>query len=125
MKIGELAARTGAPARMLRYYEAQGLIQPVRLHNGYRDYDDYLIDRVVRIRGLLDAGIPTRVISDILPCFDAPDTGVPVAPDPRLKEALLRQRERMSESIRVLSDNRTAIDRYLVSIDEALSAHPG
>ncbi|WP_433931084.1 MerR family transcriptional regulator [Curtobacterium flaccumfaciens] len=122
MKIGELATRTGVPARMLRYYEAQGLIQPRRLHNGYRDYDDYLVGRVARIRGLLDAGIPTRVIGDILPCFDAPDAVTPVAPDPRLKETLLRQRERMSDSIRVLSDNRSAIDRYLAAIDEALSA---
>jgi DNA-binding transcriptional MerR regulator len=107
---------------MLRYYEAQGLIQPRRLHNGYRDYDDYLIDRVVRIRGLLDAGIPTRIIGDILPCFDAPDTATPVAPDPRLRETLLQQRERMSESMRVLSENRAAIDRYLASIDGVLSA---
>ncbi|WP_445995925.1 MerR family transcriptional regulator [Okibacterium fritillariae] len=123
MKIGELAACTGAPARMLRYYEAKGLIQPVRLHNGYRDYGDYLVDRVIKIRGLLDAGIPTRVIGEILPCFDRPDLVVPVDPDPRLRETLVRQRERMSENIRVLSENRTAIDRYIASIDEVLSAH--
>ena len=123
MKIGELAARTGVPARMLRYYEAKGLIQPVRLHNGYRDYGDYLLDRVVRIRGLLDAGIPTRIIGEILPCFDRPDSEVPVDPDPRLRETLVRQRERMSENIRVLSENRTAIDRYIASIDEVRSAH--
>ncbi|WP_221583832.1 MerR family transcriptional regulator [Microbacterium sp. G2-8] len=122
MKIGELAARTGAPARMLRYYEAQGLIQPVRLHNGYRDYDDYLVDRVIKIRGLLDAGIPTRIIGEILPCFDKPNSVVPVDPDPRLRETLVRQRERMSENIRVLSENRAAIDRYITSIDDALSA---
>lgn len=56
----------------------------MRLHNGYRDYDDYLIDRVVKIRGLLDAGIPTRVIGEILPCFDRPNSVVAVDPDPRL-----------------------------------------
>ena len=122
MKIGELAARTGVPARMLRYYETKGLIQPVRLHNGYRDYGDYLIDRVLRIRGLLDAGIPTRVIGEILPCFAAPSSATPVDPDPRLRETLVRQRERMSENIRVLSENRVAIDRYIASIDEMLGA---
>lgn len=121
MKIGELAARTGVPARMLRYYEAQGLIQPVRLQNGYRDYDEYLVDRVVRIRGLLDAGIPTRVIGQILPCFDGPNPVAPVDPDPRLREVLMRQRERMSENIRVLLDNSAVIDRYIASIDEVCS----
>ncbi|MBY4208075.1 MerR family transcriptional regulator [Rhodococcus fascians] len=122
MKIGELATRTGVPARMLRYYEAQELIRPVRLHNGYRDYDDYLVERVVRIRGLLDAGIPTRVIGDILPCFDRPDSATPIDPDPRLRETLVRQRERMSENIRVLRENRAALDRYIASIDEMLGA---
>lgn len=124
MRIGELATRTGVPARMLRYYEAQGLIQPARLHNGYRDYDDYLIDRVVKIRGLLDAGIPTRVIGDILPCFDSTGSEVPADPDPRLRETLVRQRERMAENIRVLSENRAAIDRYISAIDDVLGARP-
>jgi len=122
MKIGELAARTGVSARMLRYYEGQGLIRPVRLHNGYRDYGDYLIERVVRIRGLLDAGIPTRVIGEILPCFDGSNSTTPVDPDPRLREVLVRQRDRMSENIRVLLENREAIDRYIDSLDEVLIA---
>lgn len=122
MKIGELAARTGVAARMLRYYEAQGLIEPTRLHNGYRDYGDYVVDRVVNIRGLLDAGIPTRVIGQILPCFDDASPAAPVDPDPRLRDTLVRQRERLSENIRVLHGNRAAIDRYIDSIDELLSA---
>ncbi|MFD9509022.1 MerR family DNA-binding transcriptional regulator [Streptomyces mirabilis] len=43
MRIGELAKLTDTPARSLRYYEAQGLIEPRRLPNGYREYDDYLV----------------------------------------------------------------------------------
>lgn len=72
MRIGELAKRSGAPTRMLRYYEEQGLAVPRRLDNGYRIYDDHLLDRVQKIRGLIDAGIPSRIISDILPCLDQP-----------------------------------------------------
>jgi DNA-binding transcriptional MerR regulator len=68
MRIGELGRATGVAPRMLRYYEDQGLISPRRLDNGYREYDDYLIDRVRKIRGLIDAGIPTRIVADILPC---------------------------------------------------------
>jgi DNA-binding transcriptional MerR regulator len=52
MRIGELSKRTDTPARSLRYYEEQELIVPSRLPNGYRDYDEYLIDRVNQIRGL-------------------------------------------------------------------------
>jgi DNA-binding transcriptional MerR regulator len=121
MKIGELATRTGVATRMLRYYEAQGLIQPLRLHNGYREYDEYLVNRVVQIRRLLDAGVPTRVIGEILPCFDDPGSSVPISPDPRLRQTLVKQRDRMSENIRVLAENRAAIERYIASIDESLS----
>ncbi|MEG2713205.1 MULTISPECIES: MerR family DNA-binding transcriptional regulator [unclassified Glutamicibacter] len=34
MRIGELANRTGVPTRMLRYYEEQGLITPLRWRTG-------------------------------------------------------------------------------------------
>ncbi|MEF9982479.1 MAG: MerR family transcriptional regulator, partial [Glutamicibacter sp.] len=61
MRIGELANRTGVPTRMLRYYEEQGLITPLRLENGYRDYDEYLVERVLKIRRLLDSGVPSRI----------------------------------------------------------------
>jgi MerR family copper efflux transcriptional regulator len=41
MNIGEAAARSGVPAKTIRYYEDIGLIRPAtRRTNGYRDYDD-------------------------------------------------------------------------------------
>ncbi|OFT83213.1 hypothetical protein HMPREF3101_06380 [Corynebacterium sp. HMSC29G08] len=48
--------------------------------DGGRDCsDDYLIERVLKIRGLLDTGIPLRIISGMLPCLN--DTTSPVIPD--------------------------------------------
>lgn len=38
MNIKEAAARTGLPAKTLRYYEEIGLIRPQRGANGYRRY---------------------------------------------------------------------------------------
>lgn len=40
MKIGDLAARTGVPPRMLRYSDQQGLLRPARGENGYRRYSE-------------------------------------------------------------------------------------
>ncbi|MFC9995889.1 MerR family transcriptional regulator [Nocardia sp. NPDC127526] len=71
--IGELSQRTGVPARLLRYYEEQGLLVPHRDSNGYRTYDDSAPATVTRIRDLLEAGLPTRAIRELLPC--ATDTG--------------------------------------------------
>lgn len=121
MRIGELSERTAVPARMLRYYEDQGLITPRRLHNGYRDYDERLVDRVKQIRGLLDAGIPTRIITDMLPCLDQQQDIVVVDPDPELRELLIRERERMTERIAFLRRNRDALTRYVQAMDRMMS----
>jgi DNA-binding transcriptional MerR regulator len=66
MKIGELAQRTGVPARMLRYYEEQGLLASERLPNGYRDYPETAVDIVDEVRGLISSGLPTRLIRQLL-----------------------------------------------------------
>lgn len=121
MRIGELAELTNTPARSLRYYEAQGLIEPQRLPNGYRAYDDYLVDRVIQIRGLIDSGIPTRIIKQILPCLGKPHTVVVEDAEPELLELLAQQSERMTARIDCLTRNRDAIDRYMKAVSEALA----
>lgn len=121
MKIGDLAKRTEVPARMLRYYEEQGLITPRRRDNGYREYEEYLVDRVRKIRGLLDSGIPTRIIGDMLPCLDQPQDIVVVDPDPELREMLVRERDRMDERAELLDHHREALTRYIAAMDRAES----
>lgn len=119
MRIGELSRKTGVPARMLRYYEEQDLITPSRGDNGYREYDDRLVDRVTKIRGLLDSGIPTRIIGSILPCLGA--SIVVEDPDPVLRALLVEQRDKMVEHIAVLEQSRDALTEYIAAID-AMSA---
>ncbi len=114
MRIGELGERTGTSRRLLRYYEEQGLIAPDRAANGYRDYDERLVDRVLQIRGLLEAGLPTRMIKLILPCLNVP--GILYCPEdatPEMIAALDRECARMTERIQFLTGNRDAISAYL------------
>lgn len=66
MRIGEVTRRTGVSARMLRYYEQQGLLDPGRHPNGYRDYTAEDLHRVTTIRDLSGAGVPTRFIRIVL-----------------------------------------------------------
>ena len=40
MNIGDVAARSGLPAKTIRYYEDIGLIKPLRSANGYRTFRD-------------------------------------------------------------------------------------
>ena len=119
MRIGELAKKTGVAPRMLRYYEAQGLIEPTRLQNGYRDYDDYLIDRVGKIRGLVDSGIPSRIIIDVLPCLDKQQAIIVRDVEPGLREMLAEERDRMTRKIDFLIQNRDALTSYIQALDDA------
>ncbi|MEU4066017.1 MerR family transcriptional regulator [Streptomyces wedmorensis] len=122
MRIGELSERTGTPRRLLRYYEEQGLIVADRLPNGYRVYDGSNVDRVLQIRGLLDAGLPTRIIKQILPCLNKPR--IIHFPDatPEMLATLEDERDRMTERIRCLTRNRDAVAEYLDAVREKRSA---
>jgi DNA-binding transcriptional MerR regulator len=112
MKIGELAERTGVSRRLLRYYEEQGLITPSRSFNGYREYRESHVDVVQQITGLLDAGLPTRIIQQLLPCLDKPRTiHVPLTPE--MIATLHHEQARLSERIDCLTRNRNAIANYL------------
>ncbi|MFI8851124.1 MerR family transcriptional regulator [Streptomyces sp. NPDC053499] len=116
MRIGELSERTGTPRRLLRYYEEQGLIVADRLPNGYRDYDERFVDRVLQIRGLLDAGLPTRIIKQILPCLDKPRVIHFQDATPEMLATLEDQLERMTARVECLSRNRDAIAAYLEAV---------
>jgi DNA-binding transcriptional MerR regulator len=116
VKIGELAARTNVPTRLLRYYEEQGLLSPVRAANGYREYGEHLVDRVLQIRGLLDSGLPTRIIRQIIPCLNEPSAIHFTDATPEMIATLEREREQMDVRIRCLTRNRDAIASYVEAL---------
>ena len=118
MRIGELSARTGTSRRLLRYYEEQGLIAADRCANGYRSYDERFVDRVGQIRGLLEAGLPTRIIKQILPCLDKARTIYFPDATPEMLAMLEHERDRMSDRIETLTRNRDAIEEYLEAVRE-------
>ncbi|MFC8935582.1 MerR family transcriptional regulator [Rhodococcus sp. NPDC057135] len=116
MRIGQLAEETGTSRRLLRYYEEQQLILPHRERNGYRDYDPRNVDRVLQIRSLLDAGLPTRIIKQILPCLDKPRTIHFRDATPEMLELLEHERDKLDRRIDCLARNRDAMTEYLDDI---------
>lgn len=72
MRIGELAARTGASVRSLRYYEERGLLRAERSPSAQRTYDQTAVGRVNLLRQLYGAGLNSSTIAALLPCVDAP-----------------------------------------------------
>lgn len=122
MRIGELSERTGTSRRLLRYYEEQGLISSGRSLNGYREYAEACVDRVLQVRGLLDAGLPTRIIRQVLPCLDAPRAIHFSGATPETIATLEHERDRMTERIRCLVKNRDAISGYLDAVRDGQGA---
>lgn len=119
MRIGALSERTGIPRRMLRYYEETGMLVPDRCPNGYRDYDERSVDRALQIRGLLDAGMPTRVVRQVLPCLKQPGAIHVFDATPETLDLLERERDSMSDRIDHLSRSRDAISRYIDTVRRA------
>ncbi|MCP2636071.1 MerR family transcriptional regulator [Microbacterium sp. HD4P20] len=113
VQIGEAARVTGATARSLRFYEEEGLIQPGRCANGYRDYCAATVDRVLVVRSLLESGLPTALIQRML-CDPTGST----QPATRLPDALRAEvqlyRERVAARVARLTAQLSALDDLLV-----------
>jgi DNA-binding transcriptional MerR regulator len=112
MLIGELAARTGVPERLLRYYEERELLAPERTPAGRRRYQESDVVRVANIRALLAAGLNTESIAIMLPCV-ANDAERLLPQCPEMVSRLARQRERLDESIAGLEHSRHLVDSLL------------
>lgn len=79
LRVGELAARTGVTARMLRHYENEGILRAARSSSGQRLFDGDAVERVRFIRELLAAGLPIRVIRELVDCIHEPGRLEPCA----------------------------------------------
>ncbi|MFF9043900.1 MerR family transcriptional regulator [Streptomyces parvulus] len=107
MRIGELAARTGASVRALRYYEEQALLVPDRSPSGQRHYPESAVDRVGLIRELYAAGLSSRAIVEMLP--HAPDGRATAT----LLDRLAEERARLDARITELADSRARLDSVI------------
>ncbi|WP_339426692.1 MerR family transcriptional regulator [Pseudomonas proteolytica] len=65
--IDEVVRRTGLTARALRFYEARGLVSPLRTQSGRRWFGPAELERVHRIVALKKAGLS---LGDIKRLFD-------------------------------------------------------
>jgi DNA-binding transcriptional MerR regulator len=116
MLIGELSRRTGVRTHQLRYYEAQGLLEPRRSPGGYREYTDDAILTVTQIRRLLAAGLSTDDIAYMLPCVTGPAPDL--EPCPELLDALRERLRGMDEHIDTLVRSRQALADYIKDTEQ-------
>ncbi|WP_166984047.1 MerR family transcriptional regulator [Paramicrobacterium fandaimingii] len=113
MKIGELSERTGIPTRMLRYYEQQELITPVRSENGYRSYSEDDVGRARQIRGLVQSGLTTRLAKVVLETQAACVSDARVSCSAELAQLLADELSALECRISSLSKSRDTVREFL------------
>jgi MerR family transcriptional regulator/heat shock protein HspR len=68
--ISVAAELSGTAVQNLRVYERRGLLAPERTEGGTRRYSEADVERLVRIRELLDAGLNLAGIDRVLELED-------------------------------------------------------
>ncbi|MEU3293592.1 MerR family transcriptional regulator [Streptomyces longwoodensis] len=111
MRIGEVARGAGVSVRAVRYYEQQGLLTADRSPAGQRLYRQDAIARVRFFQQMYAAGLTSRRITELLPCWDAGHT------DADQRAMLRAERERIQARIDELEAARGRLDQVIAQTD--------
>lgn len=72
MQIKQFASKYKLTNDTVRYYEKEGLIEPIRLENGYRYYDEYCEKKIKYILVLKKLGFSLQEIKILLKLEESP-----------------------------------------------------
>ncbi|MEU3510434.1 MerR family transcriptional regulator [Streptomyces longwoodensis] len=111
MRIGEVARGAGVSVRAVRYYEQQGLLTADRSPSGQRLYRQDAIARVRFFQQMYAAGLTSRRITELLPCWEAGHT------DAGQRAMLRAERERIQARIDDLVAARDRLDQVISLAD--------
>lgn len=98
MNIGDVAERSGLPAKTIRYYEGIGLVRPVRGANGYRHFDQTELHKLVFVGRARSLGFAIE--------------------DCRLLLSLYEDRSRESAEVKAIAETHLdSIDRKIAELE--------
>ncbi len=66
MKISEIEIKTGMDRTNIRFYEREGLISPIRMENGYREFTEEDLETLLRIKLLRSIHVPLSEIKSLM-----------------------------------------------------------
>ncbi|MEU4362622.1 MerR family transcriptional regulator [Promicromonospora sp. NPDC023987] len=105
----EVAELAGTTVNTLRHYHRIGLLEePERRYNGYKQYEVQHLVSLLRIRRLVDLGVPLSQISDVIVCTEGtPDTLREL--DRTLRETIERLGQARADIAGILRDSLPAV----------------
>jgi Cu(I)-responsive transcriptional regulator len=104
MNIGDVARRSGLPAKTIRYYEEIGLIKPLRDENGYRAFRGSDLQKLAFLARARALGFSIEDCRALLALYE--DQGRTSAEVKRIALAHLRQ---VDEKLRALESIRGSL----------------
>ncbi|WP_017585644.1 MerR family transcriptional regulator [Nocardiopsis ganjiahuensis] len=114
VRIGQVARDAGVSVRAVRYYEQQGLLTAERSPSGQRLYRQDAVPLVRFFQQMYAAGLTSRRIAELLPCWDSGHT------DAEQRAMLRAERDRIQAKV---DDLQTALDR-LDEVIRTTDTHP-
>lgn len=114
VRIGEVARGAGVSVRAVRYYEQQGLLVAERSPSGQRLYRQDAVARVRFFQQMYAAGLTSRRITELLPCWDSGHT------DAEQRAMLRAERDRIQAKVDDLQGALARLDEVIALTD----AHP-
>ena len=116
MRIGEVASRSGIPAKTLRFYEQAGvLVPPRRQGSGYRDYDEDVLARLAFIKAAQAAGLTLAEIRQIIDLRDG--NGPPCEHVTKLLDAHAQDLDRRIDGLIALRDEVDRLRSHAATLD--------
>ena len=105
MTIKELEERTGLLRANIRFYEEEGLLSPVRLANGYRDYSEEDLNWVELAKCMRSAGITVEAMIEYVSLFQQGDSTISARLQLLVaqRESLLEQRRQIDITLKRLN----------------------
>jgi DNA-binding transcriptional MerR regulator len=114
MNLAKVAQLTQVSPRMLRYYEQQGLLKPVRSQNNYRHYSLQDIEKILKIKTLNDAGMQLKHLEKLLPCFDLATQGFNLCP--LVLAELQQQLDYIERQLQQLHSSKLVLQGFLQAV---------
>lgn len=119
MRISHVASQSGIPATTLRYYETIGLIQSRREPNGYRFYDESVLERLAFIEAAKQLDLSLLEIGDLVGVVEGEAcTQVREALHPKLTERLREVDVRLA-TLRLLRNRLVAATRRVAACPDS------